>query len=55
MANNRVLNEKEEKILRENGIDTKHVAVEYDSKDCIQLLNYNTRDTIIIRKGDRKW
>lgn len=49
------LTEKEEEILRQNGIDVDHVTVELRGKDFIHLLNFLTRDTIIIRKGDRKW
>lgn len=56
MANNRVPDDFEKQIMRENGItDTKSYGVMYRDSDCIRLLCYVTRDVITIHKGDRKW
>lgn len=45
----------EERILRENGLDPNEYAVTYSTEDAIYLLCYRTRDTVVIRKGDRPW
>lgn len=45
----------EEKILRENGLDPNEYAVTYRTEAEIYLLCYRTRDTVVIRKGDRPW
>ena len=55
MSKPRVLDPQEERICKENGVETEHVSVEYRSDDCIVLLNHRTRDNITIRKGERKW
>lgn len=55
MANTRVPNEFEIQILKENGVDTNHVGILRSDADCIRVLNYLTRDIIVIWKGDRKW
>lgn len=55
MSKYRALKEQEEEILRRNGIDTEHVVVELRTKDSIWLLNHKTRDTIVVRQGDKKW
>lgn len=47
--------ERDEQIIRENGMDPKNYGVLYRDADCIRLLCYITRDTITIYKGDRKW
>lgn len=55
MSKYRVLTEQEEEILRRNGIDTEHVVVELRTEVSIWLLNHKTRDTIVVRQGDKKW
>lgn len=50
-----VPNEREEQILRENGLDPKNFGVTFRSADCIRLLCYTTRDIITVWRGDRKW
>lgn len=50
-----VPNEREEQILRENGMDPKSYGVTYRDADTLRLLCYATRDTITIYRGDRKW
>jgi len=50
-----VPDEKEEQILRENGMDPHKYCVTHRSEDMICLRNYKTRDDITIHKGDRKW
>lgn len=50
-----VPNEREERILKENGLDPKEYGVTYQDERKICLLCYKTRDEIWIRKGDRKW
>lgn len=47
--------ERDEQIIRENGMDPKNYGVLYRDADCIRLLCYITRDMITIYKGDRKW
>ena len=51
----RVPNDTEVQIIRDNGMDPKQFGVSYRDDDCIRLLNYNTRDNVTIRRGDRKW
>lgn len=55
MAENRVPDEREKKILLANHIDPNYVAVERSDDDYIRLLNYKTRDHIVIHRGDKKW
>lgn len=55
MSKYRSLDEQEERLCKENGIDTKGVTVSFRDKDVIHLLKFDTRDTIIIRRGDRQW
>lgn len=47
--------EREEKIMRENGMDPRAFCVIHSDEDMIVLRNYKTRDDVTIRKGDRKW
>ena len=50
-----VPNEKERRILKENGIDhPEKYCVTFRDETTISLRNYKTRDDITIRKGDRK-
>ena len=51
----RVPDEKEEKILCENGMNPREYGVIKREEDSIRLLCYKTRDDITIRKGDRPW
>lgn len=55
MAENRVPDEREKKILLDNHIDPSHMAVERSDNDYIRLLNHKTRDHIVIHRGDKKW
>lgn len=48
-------NPEEKKILRENGLDPDEYGVLHRTETKIYLLCYRTRDTLTIRKGDRKW
>jgi len=45
-----VPDEKEEQILRENGMDPHKYCVTHRSEDMICLRNYKTRDDITIHK-----
>lgn len=47
--------EQEKRILRENGLDPDRYGVVYRDDATIHLLNYDTRDDVVIRKGDRTW
>ena len=55
MAKVNVPNEREEKILRENGLDPKAFCVIHSDADTIVLRNYKTRDDLTIHKGEREW
>lgn len=55
MSKYRVPREDEIEILRRNGIEPKGLVVELRTKDAIYLLRHETRDTIIVRQGDKKW
>lgn len=48
-------NEKERKIMEENGLDPHKFCVTFRDETKICLRNYKTRDDVTIRKGDRKW
>ncbi|MCI7808006.1 hypothetical protein MR626_01750 [bacterium] len=50
-----VPDEREKKIIRENQMDPDHYGVTYRDKDTIRLLCYETRDEVVIQKGDRPW
>lgn len=50
-----VPDEKEQKILRENGLDPDKYGVTYSDSSIIRLLCYDTRDYVEILKGDRPW
>ena len=50
-----VPDEREERIIRENGLDPRAFCVIYSTEDMIVLRNYKTRDDVTIRKGDRSW
>ena len=50
-----VPDEQEQRILRENHMDPGHYGVTYQDKDTIRLLCFDTRDDIVIHKGDRPW
>lgn len=51
----RVPEPEEEHILRENGLDPDEYGMIHRTGTEIYLLCYRTRDTLTIRKGDRKW
>lgn len=56
MANTRVPYEDEKQIMRENHInDEKSFGVMYRDSDTIRLLCHETRDVVVIYRGDRKW
>lgn len=55
MSKYRVPDEQEQRIIRENGMKPEQFSVEFRSKDSIYLLNFKTRDTVAIHKGDRAW
>lgn len=50
-----VPDEREERIMRENGLDPRCYCVIHSDEDMIVLRNYKTRDDVTIRKGDRPW
>lgn len=47
--------QKEMEILERNGIKPEGLAVKRSDKDTIHLLRHNTRDEIIIHRGDKQW
>lgn len=53
--NNRLPNQAEKNIISRNAIDPDEVSVVHSTKDCIVLLVYKTRDTIILSAGERGW
>lgn len=55
MGKYRTPDEWEERIIQENGLNPKQFAVQHRTEDAIFLLNYKTRDTVTIYRGDRKW
>ena len=55
MAKITVPDEQVGKILRENKMDPDDYCVISREEDWIHLRNYDTRDDVIIRKGDRPW
>lgn len=55
MADYRVPDDRESKIIRENGMNPDMVAVMLRGESFLILLNYKTRCTIRIDRGDRVW
>ncbi len=55
MSKYHVPDDRQTKIIIENGMDPKEYAVISAENDCLHLLCYKTRDQVIIRKGDRAW
>lgn len=55
MARERVPNDEEARILRENQMNPEEYAVIQSTETYIRLLCYRTRDSIVIEKGDRAW
>ena len=55
MSDYRMPDDEEIEILRRNGVDHEDVAVTYRDAKTISLLQYNTRDEITIKQGDKKW
>ena len=51
----RVPDDRENEILRRNGIDPEGLAVNYADDNCIRVLRFRTRDEIVIHRGDKKW
>lgn len=51
----KVANEFEKRVLERNGINPDSVAVNASDKNYIRAMNYETRDTIVIHRGDKKW
>ena len=51
----RVPTKDEAEILRRNGINEDDVCVRLRQEHAIHLLNYNTRDNIVIFQGDKSW
>lgn len=50
-----VPNEQEQRILRENKLEPNHYGVTFRDGNTIRLLCFETRDEVVIRKGDRQW
>lgn len=56
MAVCKVLSSAEERVLQENHIQSEAgFGVLYRDENCIRLLCYDTRDTVIIYRGERSW
>ena len=55
MGKYRVPTDREEEILRRNGIDPEGLTVSYADDNCIRLLRLKTRDEIVIHRGDKQW
>ena len=51
----RVPTEKEEEIMRRNGVDPDGTAVIYRDDDTIHIRRHKTGDEITIKKGLRAW
>ena len=54
-VDNRTPTQKEMEILKRNGINPEGLAVKRSDKDTIHVLRHNTRDEIIIHRGDKQW
>lgn len=56
MKKHRIPNAFEEQIMKENGLEKeKSYAVVHSEAGMLHLLCHETRDEIMIIKGDRKW
>lgn len=55
MSKFKVASEKETRVIQQNHMEQKNYAVMYSNERTIRLLCYDTRDIIVIEKGDRKW
>lgn len=55
MAKERLPNKEEQRIIQENRMKPEEYAVTHRTDTEIYLLCWNTRDQVVIRKGDRPW
>lgn len=55
MADFRVPDSREAEIIQENGMNPDSVAIILHGESFLLLLNYKTRCTIRIDRGDRAW
>lgn len=55
MQDYRVPTQEEAQIISRNGIDPNKVAVTFRDETTIRMLRYDTRDSITIRQGDKRW
>ena len=55
MSKYKIPDERESEILKRNGINPESVAIVFTDDDSIRMLNYKTRDEIIIHRGDKQW
>lgn len=47
--------EQAKRIIQENKMEPDHYGVTFRDEVTIRLLCYETRDEVVIRKGDRPW
>lgn len=52
---NRTPTEQEKEVIRRNGIDLEGLAVVYADENRLHLLRHETRDEILIYRGDKQW
>lgn len=45
------LNERQEQLCRDCGIDPKGLGVDYESKDCLRMHHYKSGNEVVIWKG----
>lgn len=55
MGKYRIPTEQEAEILRRNGIDPDNLTIVHSDDDCIRALRFQTRDEIVVHRGDKKW
>lgn len=55
MSRYHVADDREQEILRRNGMNPGEYAVMGSGEDWLRVLCYKSRDVILLNQGDRRW
>jgi len=55
MSKYKAITPQQAEILERNGVKADNVTVVHADEDCLRVMNFKTRDTITIHRGDKPW